>query len=116
MVKHDVFVFVDTSLVTVLLITAYPVKGILRMSADKATMLSAYITNLPCVGVTWQRFLQGLKQPSTEAQGHGRDPNGQAQQLRCSSSMELLVNVYNNALMGWEPLLEPWRVAVDMTG
>lgn len=116
MVKHDVIVFVDTTSIIILLITAYPIKGNLRMSADKATMLSAYIINLPCVGVTWQRFLQGLKQPSTEAPGHGRDPNGQAQHLQCSSSMVLLVNVYNNALMGWEPLLEPWRVAVDMTG
>lgn len=29
--------------------------------------------------------------------------------------MVLLVNVYNNALMGWEPLLEPWRVALHVT-
>ena len=112
----NVIVFLATSLITALLITTYLIQGILRMSADKATMLSAYTTNMPCVGVTWQRFLQGLKQPSTEAQKSGTDPNGQAQQLQCSSSMVLLVNVYNNALMGWEPLLEPWRVAVDMTG
>lgn len=56
-------------------------------------------------------MLQGLTQLSAQAQGsHSGE---QDEQLRCSGNVVLLLNVYNNALMGWEPLLEPWRIAVD---
>ena len=82
----------------------------------RACQSNLVIPITPChyAGATWQRFLQGQTQPSTEASTHSNSSNGQLQQLKCSSSVVLLVNVYNNALMGWEPLLEPWQVAVDI--
>ncbi len=41
---------------------------------------------------------------------------GQAhsQQLSSQCGMKLHVDVYNNALMGWEPLLEPWASSVAL--
>ena len=55
----------------------------------------------------------GKRQPPKQAaQGY---PDGHLQQLACTSSMTLLLNVYNNGLMGWEPLLEPWTLALDAT-
>ena len=34
------------------------------------------------------------------------------QQLSSSCAMKLHVDVYNNGMMGWEPLIEPWASSV----
>lgn len=43
--------------------------------------------------------------------------SGQAdvQQLTCSCAMKLLVDVYNDGMMGWEPLIEPWASSLLLT-
>lgn len=38
----------------------------------------------------------------------------QSQQLQSQCSVRLHVDVYNNALMGWEPLLEPWNSSLTL--
>lgn len=58
--------------------------------------------------------IHGKQQPQTVALGSQAHSEGHQQQLVCTSSMTLLLNVYNNALMGWEPLLEPWGLALDV--
>lgn len=37
------------------------------------------------------------------------------QRLTCSCTMVLLVDVYNNGMMGWEPFIEPWASSVMLT-
>lgn len=36
------------------------------------------------------------------------------QQVAGSWAMQLHVDVYNNSLMGWEPLIEPWTSSMAM--
>ncbi len=35
-------------------------------------------------------------------------------ELRCPVQVTVLVNVYNNGCMGWEPVVEPWPVAASL--
>ena len=55
--------------------------------------------------------------PIIEAAASDIDLAGQAdpQQLTSQCSLMLQVDVYNDALMGWEPLLEPWCCSVATT-
>lgn len=36
-------------------------------------------------------------------------------QLTCTCTMKLLVDVYNDGMMGWEPIIEPWASSVLLT-
>ena len=36
------------------------------------------------------------------------------QKLSSSCAMKLHVDVYNNGMMGWEPLIEPWTISVTL--
>lgn len=38
-----------------------------------------------------------------------------SQQLSSQCGMKLCVDVYNNGLMGWEPLLEPWAASLTLS-
>lgn len=37
------------------------------------------------------------------------------QQLSSTCAVKLHVDVYNNGMMGWEPLIEPWASSVTLT-